>query len=82
MANMIPFVNISNFFRWKNGHIMTFRVAHWDAWDDSLAFLVCKGKICLSVLMASVMCSHFSMQEEDVLEQGNDKCHLYILVNL
>ena len=32
--------------------------------------------------MASVMCSHFNMQEEDVLEQGNDKCHLYILVNL
>ena len=32
--------------------------------------------------MASAMCSHFNMQEEDVLEQDNDKCHLYILVNL
>ena len=32
--------------------------------------------------MASVMCLHFSMQEEDILEHINDKCHLYTLVNL
>ena len=42
---------------------MTFRVAHWDMLDDSLA-----GKIFLSVLTASVMCLHFSMQGEDILE--------------
>ena len=29
---------------------------------------VCKGKILLSILMASAMYLHFSTQEEDVLE--------------
>ena len=29
--------------------------------------------------MASVMCLHFSMQEEDILEHSNDKCHLCTL---
>ena len=38
IANMTTFVNISNFFRWKNIYIMAFRVAHWDTLDDSLAF--------------------------------------------
>ena len=33
--------------------------------------------------MASVMCLHFSMQEEDILEHTNAKCHLCtLLVNL
>ena len=42
--------------------------------------LVCKGKILLSMLMASVMCLQFSVQEEDVLEHTNPfKCHLYII---
>ena len=38
IAYMIPFINISNFFKWKKIHIMIFRVAHWDTLDDSLAF--------------------------------------------
>ena len=38
IANMIPFVNIGNFFKWKIIYIMTYRVAHWDMLDDSLAF--------------------------------------------
>ena len=29
--------------------------------------------------MASVMCLHFSMQEEDILEYNNGKCHLRTL---
>ena len=34
-------------------------------------------------MMASVMCSHFSMQEKDILQYTNGKCNfVYILVNL
>ena len=29
--------------------------------------------------MASVMCSHFSMQEEEILEHIIGKCHLHTL---
>jgi hypothetical protein len=29
--------------------------------------------------MASVMCLHLSMQEEDILEHTNAKCHVYTL---
>ena len=37
----------------------------------------------LSVLMASVTCLQFSMQEEDITEHTNGKCHLCtLLVNL
>ena len=32
--------------------------------------------------MTNVMCLHFSVQEEDILEHTNDKCHLCIIVNL
>ena len=38
IADMIQFVYISNFLKWENIFIMTFRVAHWDTLDDSLAF--------------------------------------------
>ena len=38
IANMITFVNMSNFFKWKILHIMTFRVTHWDTLDISLVF--------------------------------------------
>jgi hypothetical protein len=38
ITNMIPFVNISNFFKWKNVYIMTFRVARRDIFDESLVF--------------------------------------------
>ena len=41
--------------------------------------MVCKGKILLSTLMASVMCMHFSMQEEHILEHINAKCYLCTL---
>ena len=42
--------------------------------------IVCKGKILLNTLMASVTCMHFSMQEEDhILEYTNAKCHLCTL---
>ena len=34
IVKMIPFANISNFFKWKNIYIMTFRVAHWDTLYD------------------------------------------------
>jgi hypothetical protein len=35
---------------------------------------------CISILMVSVKCLRFSMQEEDVLELINVKCHfVYIL---
>ena len=30
--------------------------------------------------MASVMCLHNSMQEEEILEHANVNCHLYLLV--
>ena len=36
----------------------------------------CKGSIILSILMASVMHLHLSMQEEDILEHTNGKCQL------
>jgi hypothetical protein len=38
IANMIAFVNIYNFFKWKNIYIVTFGVAHCGTLDDSLAF--------------------------------------------
>ena len=46
-------------------------------------FLICKGKLFLSTLMATVMCVHFSMQEEDILEHTNGKFKfVYTSVNL
>jgi hypothetical protein len=47
--------------------------------DDTPCVLVCKGKIILSILMANVTCLTFSMQEEDIHENTNGKCHLCIL---
>ena len=38
IANMIVFVHVSNILKWKFIYIMTFRVAHWDTWDDNFAF--------------------------------------------
>ena len=46
--NMIPFVNISNFFECKNIYIMTFTIARWDALDDSLAFQYARGRYFLA----------------------------------
>ena len=39
--------------------------------------LICKGKILLSLLMPSVMYLHFSMQEEEIREYTNAKCHVF-----
>ena len=33
----------------------------------------------MSILIASVMCLYFGMQEEDILEHINVKCHLRAL---
>ena len=41
--------------------------------------LACKGEIYSSVLMASGMCLHSSMQKEDRFEHTNGKCHLCTL---
>ena len=43
IANIIPFINISNFFKRTNIYIMTFSVAHWDTLDDSLALYNARG---------------------------------------
>ena len=47
IANMISFVNISNFFKLKK-HLLhwTFRVAHWNTLDesDSLEFNYARGR--------------------------------------
>ena len=40
-----------------------------------------QGEDIFSILMASVMCSHFSMQEEDILEYTNGKCHFGELID-
>ena len=76
VITIILFVNISNFLKW-NKYPMTFSVWHRNTWDDS--FVVCKGHIWLSILMTSVVCLHFSMKEDDVLEHTNIKCHLCTL---
>ena len=47
---------------------MTFRVAHWDSLDDIDLRISMQEEDILSILMASVMCLHFNMQEEDILE--------------
>ena len=46
-----------------------------------LEMLICKGKILmLSILMANLVYVHFSMQEEEILENNVDvACHLYTL---
>jgi hypothetical protein len=74
IANVLSFINISNIFKQlRHIYLMTFRVANWNTLDDSLAFLVCKGKIFLS---AQVPCLHFNMQEEDILEHSNRQVNL------
>ena len=58
---------------------MTSRVARSGMLEDEGRVSVCMGKICLSVLMAGVMCLHCSMQEEAIPEHTNGKCHLRTL---
>jgi hypothetical protein len=58
---------------------MTFRVSHWDTLDYSRAFFVSKGNIFLRIPMASDMCLHFGMQEENTPKQITGKYHLCTL---
>ena len=37
------------------------------------------GNVFLNVLMASVRCLDFNVQEEDIFEHTNGKCHLCIV---
>ena len=39
-----------------------------------------QGKIFLSIVVANVMCLHFNMQREDILEHTNDKCRFSNLI--
>ena len=59
--------------------MMTLRVTNWEILEDSLAFQYARGKIFLSVLLASVMFLHINMQEQDILEHTNGNCHLCTL---
>ena len=43
IANMIPSVNTSNFFRRKNIYVIKFRVVDWDTLDG-LAFQYARGR--------------------------------------
>jgi hypothetical protein len=56
IANMIPFVNISKFFKWTNIYITTFGVAHWVTFDESLAFSMQEEDILEHI---DVICEHF-----------------------
>ena len=38
-----------------------------------------QGEDIFSILMASVMCLHYSMQEEYIIEYTNANCHLCTL---
>jgi hypothetical protein len=78
MANMISFIGISN-FSLRDKYILTLRLAHWDILDDILALQYGRGKPLFTVLIASVTCLHFNMQEEDTLEHTYRKCHLCTL---
>ena len=47
IANMIPIINICNFFQWKNICIMTFRwylESHIETLDDNLVFQYARGR--------------------------------------
>ena len=52
---------------------------HIEILEIIFCVLVCKGKMLMNILMASVMCLPLSKQEEDVLDHTNVKCHLCIL---
>ena len=58
---------------------MTFIVAHWNTLHDNLVFWFARGRLFFSALMVGVMCLLIDMQEEDILEHTNVKCHLCTL---
>ena len=90
IANMIPFVNISNFYKVKIYLRYGIQSSTLVYGRRQSCILVCKGKIFWSLPMASVMQLHFSIQEEEyILEHSNDKCqlcnignHLITLLNI
>ena len=44
-VNMTLFVNINNIINWQNTYFVSFSTWHWDTWNDSFVFLICKGKM-------------------------------------
>ena len=76
---MILFDNLCSFFKWQNMYIMAFSISTLghSRWKKLLS--VSKGKLLLSILMASGICLHFSMQEEDTLQYTNIMCYLCTL---
>ena len=58
---------------------MTFKVAHWDALDDSLTFSMQGTDNCECTNGKCHVFYIFSIQEEDILEHTNGKCHLCTL---
>ena len=80
IANLIPFINLSNFLKRKK------RSLHYDIYHNTLGYLreqscnlIYKGKILFSILLASVICLQISMQEDDALMHTIGKCHLCTL---
>ena len=74
IANMILFINISKFLKWKI-------YLHDDIGilEMIVLRLNMQGKISLSILMASVICLRFNMQGHDLLEHTNAMCHCPLL---
>ena len=73
IANTILFVDISKSAS-ENIYIMNSKHIGVLGMIVFFVCLVCKGKIFLSLLMASAMGLHFSIQEEDTFEHTNAKC--------
>ena len=77
-ANMILYVNLNNFLK-RILFTLWHLAYHIGILQMIVFFLLCKGNILLSILVASGMCLHLSMQGEDILENVNAKCHLCTL---
>ena len=66
IAHRILYVHIGKYLEWEFIYKGTLNVQSTLGWW--FCGLVWKGKFLLSILMASVMCSHFSMLKDNVLE--------------
>jgi hypothetical protein len=78
IVNMILFINISNFSKWNIIYIQTFGIAHWDTKMRVLQFSMPREDT-IKLNNDKCLCSHYSMQEEDILEHTKSKCHLCTL---
>ena len=67
---------------------MVYSVAHWDTCDDNFIFLLCKGNILLSILMACVIVLNYNQLGDcyvtwhtphNTIEHTHAKCHLMTL---